>query len=77
MQDNTAYLFNEHDTKTETVTLRLTKDQKCRVSSMAAGRSVSAYILNLIAQENQRLIDSKFMSFIGYDSDDTSDDLPF
>ena len=51
-------LFDERDTKDETLTIRLTKRQKDRIGFLAKrkGLSASKFIMALVGEENQRHI---------------------
>ena len=75
---NNDNLFSQRDVKSETVTIRLTPQQKNAIYSMANGKSVSAYILSLIALESQQLMSKQLLSVVGCGYNDTDDeDLPF
>ncbi len=67
---NDFTLFNKNDTKSETLTIRLTRQQKQRINLMARHRRVTAtrLVLDLIGQENDKLIAEGLFDL---------DDLPF
>jgi len=64
-------LFDEKDSKTETLTLRLSFSQKRRINQMAIrrGMNTSKFVMNLIALENTRLINEELF--------DPDDEMPF
>jgi hypothetical protein len=60
-----------HEGKADTITIRVTKNQKERLRIMAGGCNISAFVLGLIKQENQRQINERLHGVF----DD--DDIPF
>ena len=64
-------LFDEKDSKTETLTLRLSFFQKRRINQMAIrkGMNTSKFVMHLIALENTRLINEELF--------DPDNGLPF
>ena len=53
---NTLTMFDQSATKTETITLRVSWEQKKRIEYLAQkkGVSMSRFIMSLVSEENQR-----------------------
>ena len=56
-------LFDEKQIKTEILTLRVSKNQRERINQMAGHKSINAFILSLLAQENEKQIHQAFDVF--------------
>jgi predicted DNA-binding protein len=65
-------LFTARERKVETLTLRLTKEQKERLNVMACrgGMSMSLFVLMLIGREHIRVLNEEVFN-------DSDDGLPF
>jgi len=78
MLNNDLTLFQARGTKTATITIRLTHEQKNSIQFLAQGTNVSAFLLRLIAKEHQRQVSNQiFEHMLSSDPDDFFDDLPF
>ena len=74
MFSNEANLFSEKVVRTETITIRLTYEDKERLRSLANGQSISAFILSLLAKENARQVNAQVANFFDYGDETTNVD---
>ena len=72
-----AHLFDVRNAKTETLTLRCTKEQKERINFMAInnGMNLSKYIFTLVQREHHRIVNKE--ASLNDFFDNVDDGLPF